>query len=329
MLSLIRPSRSARKRFDPFWSKSRIVLQADAIIACAFASIFVDGLTTMNSVQQTILGLVLVGIAFIFGSYLHRDGDTQVVGRLGPDTENLQWQNQSNEGQDLDAKGDTKQAMPNMNAAQSSMPNLVEANLVPDLETAPRVEDRPLEVVEPDFSRFAINDSSTDSAGPAPIETSNRSSFDSHFPQPITGTVENIQPKMPKRDTGANTGSSPMEVTVTPKRLNLDSSSPSTSVLENKAAEVQPQSIQNNYYRDVQTQTEVVAIRPRNNSPVMAETQEYKDHQTVAGETLQDLAIKYFGDPAYYLDIYVANKNVLQNPSELPAGTLLKIPVYK
>lgn len=281
----------------------------------------------MNSVQQTILGLVLVGIAFIFGSYLHRDGDAQFADKQVPGSENLQLQN--HERLNLDAQNQSDQAMPNMNSAQTSMPNLVEANLVPDLDNAPRVADRPLEVVEPDFSRFAFNDSDVDLEEPAAVETSNRTSFDSHFPRPITGTVENIQPKMPKRDVAANTGPSPMEVTVTPKRLNLDSSAPPMSVLENKTAEVQPQNIHNSYYQGVQTQTEVVAIRPRNNSPVMADTQEYQDHQTVAGETLQDLAIKYFGDPAYYLDIYVANKNVLKNPSEVPAGTLLKIPVYK
>lgn len=294
----------------------------------------------MNSVQQTILGLVLVGIAFIFGSYLHRDSDTQVADNQVNGSENLQWQDPSAEQKNtLPNSNSANQAMPSLNPEQSSMPNLVEANLVPDLGVEPQAAkkeatplNRSLEVVEPDFSQFAINESNSSAGAKRSIETSapqvQQPNFESHFPQPIMGTVENIRPKMPERDQSFGSQNPPTGVAVTETRLKLNAAENPSSVLETNDGTVQPQMIQNNHYRGVQTTTVVTSIRPRNSSPVMKNTQEYRDHETVAGETLQNLAVKYFGDPAYYLDIYVANKDVLRSPSELPSGITLRIPVY-
>lgn len=293
----------------------------------------------MNSVQQTILGLVLVGIAFIFGSYLHRDGNPQIADNQVNDSENLKWQDHSSSlREDLENGSQSNQAMPNLNSAQSSMPKLVEANLVPDLgnESVTSSEevrslDRPIEVVEPDFSRFAIGDSDHRDRSTVTTESTSgqQPDFASHFPKPITGTVENIRPKMPKRDeTFGSSGASPgSELTET--RLNMETPNNTSSVLNNSNRAAQSQLIQNDHYQAVHTETVVTSIRPRNNSPVMKNTQEYRDHQTAAGETLQSLAVKYFGDPAYYLDIYVANQDLLRSPGDLPLGITLRIPIYQ
>ena len=71
-----------------------------------------------------------------------------------------------------------------------------------------------------------------------------------------------------------------------------------------------------------------VGIVPRERSPIMSDSARFETHQTSAGETLHGLAIKYYGDSAFYLDIYVANQDVLANPGHVPAGIVLRIPDY-
>ena len=71
-----------------------------------------------------------------------------------------------------------------------------------------------------------------------------------------------------------------------------------------------------------------VGIVPRERSPIMSDSARFETHQTSAGETLHDLAIKYYGDSAFYLDIYVANQDVLANPGRVPTGIVLRIPDY-
>ena len=61
----------------------------------------------------------------------------------------------------------------------------------------------------------------------------------------------------------------------------------------------------------------------------MSDSTRYKTYQTTAGETLHDLAVRFYGDSAFYLDIYVVNQGVLNSPGEVPAGITLKIPVYE
>lgn len=283
----------------------------------------------MNSVQQTILGLVLVGIAFIFGSYLHRDGDQQSENQLTAGTENLEWQEHSVTDAKTATPPSTK-AIPKLGTQRTSMPQLVEANLVPDLgNQATNPPEKTMEIVEPDFSRFALNDSVEDQLGtppPPPMQTA-QPDFESHFPPSPSRELEEIQPVQPERDLLANQG--PATIRVTPKRLELNTQEVVRQPEESRNVLRQPYESPNGTIRSVETITVVTPIQPRNSSPVMMNTQNYLDHKTVAGETLQQLAVRYFGDSTYYLDIYVANKNVLQDPSKLPAGTRLRIPVYK
>lgn len=49
-------------------------------------------------------------------------------------------------------------------------------------------------------------------------------------------------------------------------------------------------------------------------------------HQVVAGDTLSKIAAQYYGDPALYMTIFDANKDVLSNPDLIKVGQKLRIP---
>lgn len=49
-------------------------------------------------------------------------------------------------------------------------------------------------------------------------------------------------------------------------------------------------------------------------------------HVVVDGDTLSTLAVRYLGRADAYLEIYEANRDVLDNPDLLPIGAVLRIP---
>lgn len=49
-------------------------------------------------------------------------------------------------------------------------------------------------------------------------------------------------------------------------------------------------------------------------------------HRVIPGDTLQSIAVEYYGDARRYLDIYLANKHLLSNPARLPENIELRIP---
>jgi hypothetical protein len=56
----------------------------------------------------------------------------------------------------------------------------------------------------------------------------------------------------------------------------------------------------------------------------------FRNYQTQSGDTLYSISVKFFGTRDYYLDIYLANRDRLRNPAEVPAaGIPLRIPVYE
>ncbi len=67
--------------------------------------------------------------------------------------------------------------------------------------------------------------------------------------------------------------------------------------------------------RPSQTQVDVGASR-------------FAEHLTRPGDSLQDLSTKFYGRPDFYLDIYLANQQQLKSPASLPAGIMLKIPIF-
>ncbi len=52
----------------------------------------------------------------------------------------------------------------------------------------------------------------------------------------------------------------------------------------------------------------------------------FQVHVIRAGETLQSIAKRYYHSDEHYLEIYVANQDVLPSPIKLPPGTTIKIP---
>jgi len=56
---------------------------------------------------------------------------------------------------------------------------------------------------------------------------------------------------------------------------------------------------------------------------------DFVDYTTVFGDTLHGLATRFYGTPDRYLDIYLANQGVLENPSHVPVNTVIRIPVMK
>ena len=70
----------------------------------------------------------------------------------------------------------------------------------------------------------------------------------------------------------------------------------------------------------------LIPVRNRRNVKTTI-ADKYIDHTTAFGDTLHSLSIRYFGKPDYYLDIYLANKELFENPSNMPVNVTLKIPV--
>ncbi|MFK7769318.1 MAG: LysM peptidoglycan-binding domain-containing protein [Mariniblastus sp.] len=78
-----------------------------------------------------------------------------------------------------------------------------------------------------------------------------------------------------------------------------------------------------------QAKTQMAELRSRASSNIALETTRFVDHTVQRGETLQSISTRYFGKPDFYLDVYLANRNQLRNPAIVPAGMVLKVPVYE
>ncbi len=74
--------------------------------------------------------------------------------------------------------------------------------------------------------------------------------------------------------------------------------------------------------------SELARIRSRQQSKIDLPTERFSQHTTRTGDTLQNLSVEYYGKPDFYLDIYLANQNVLRNPVQIPPGVQLRIPQY-
>ncbi len=64
-------------------------------------------------------------------------------------------------------------------------------------------------------------------------------------------------------------------------------------------------------------------------SRLTLDERKFVEYTTVFGDTLHSLSIKFFGSSKYYLDIYLANRSVLKNPSEIPVSTKIRIPIIE
>ena len=76
------------------------------------------------------------------------------------------------------------------------------------------------------------------------------------------------------------------------------------------------------------SENRMIEIRSRQTNGLRLETNRFVRHRSKPGETLQRVSRQYYGKPDFYLDIYLANQDVLRNPGRIPTGTSLRIPVY-
>ena len=74
--------------------------------------------------------------------------------------------------------------------------------------------------------------------------------------------------------------------------------------------------------------SELVEVHHRSDQ-VKPATTNFLDHKTEVGDSLQSLSDRYYGRPDFYLDIYIANQDKLVNPSTLPPGMVIKIPIFQ
>lgn len=74
--------------------------------------------------------------------------------------------------------------------------------------------------------------------------------------------------------------------------------------------------------------SELVPVNRETTRKIELDADSFRIHVTRVGDTLQSLALKYYGKPDFYLDIYLANQDQLESPVNLPAGKPLKIPEY-
>lgn len=70
---------------------------------------------------------------------------------------------------------------------------------------------------------------------------------------------------------------------------------------------------------------------PKRSEPSPPQTQQpatytKRTHRVERGETLSELAVKYLGSSARYMEIYEANSDILANPHNLRPGMIIRIP---
>ena len=61
-------------------------------------------------------------------------------------------------------------------------------------------------------------------------------------------------------------------------------------------------------------------------TPVAAPPASPRTHVVVRGDTLQSLALRYYGDRSRFRDIYAANRGIMNSPNDLRIGMELKLP---
>jgi nucleoid-associated protein YgaU len=78
-----------------------------------------------------------------------------------------------------------------------------------------------------------------------------------------------------------------------------------------------------------EAKSKLVRLRRPAQQQVDVGASRYEEHLTRPGDSLQELSTRFYGRPDFYLDIYLANQNQLRNPASLPAGIMLKIPIFE
>jgi hypothetical protein len=91
----------------------------------------------------------------------------------------------------------------------------------------------------------------------------------------------------------------------------------------------QPQETAPQSFMSTQQTKSDTALAPIRGEPIRLESSvrsSFRIHVVRTGESLQTIAERYYQSRDYYLEIYLANQDVLDSPIHLPPGISLKIP---
>lgn len=196
-------------------------------------------------------------------------------------------------------------------------------------------------------SPSATEMSSRDVAGSASLESSRPKRISLAPPEPDNGfvapAIPDLKIEMPKADRqvrslqniNVNVAAGPTYAkNQVHSYYDVGSADASDSVLDREDFQPAPVPVAQTTNRRIpfglnpQGQQELTRIRSRQQTNIDLQTDRFSQHTTRAGDTLQSLSSEYYGKPDFYLDIYLANQQLLRNPAVIPAGIQLRIPKY-
>lgn len=174
------------------------------------------------------------------------------------------------------------------------------------------------QIVEPDFSRFKVEQSNESRLAPinsaAPITGESEQAPPSPWGKPIQpDNLQAYRPMLPPESAqGGNSWLTP-EITQLNLRVRESQSEPPLGQIEQHQQQL----------RNLASLTSI-AGSPSSGEP--SRHHSFRVHVVRSGETLQGIAKRYYHREDPYLEIYVANQDVLSSPINLPVGTTIKIP---
>ncbi len=308
----------------------------------------------MGSQQQIIVGVLLLAVAFIFGRYISNkplDDTHQYPASLEDDTVAKQLPVTIDDSNTDNSKGNE----PNIESTRAPVANTLQQSLRERILgkrlTAEQPKNQPAknltsesdvdlshnnvelgmakklnqfkdDIVQPDFSNLALAESPT-------VERPSRSwQSDSELQNDPNVGLDAVTVG-PLRDP-------PVVEPPLMRRLDADSHNNAKRRPPLDAEPLEVVAVRPN--RDVNAQRQpssgltstkgtLTRVQQRSHRLSIV-AKEYLTHTSRPGDTLHAISNKYYGKPDYYLDIYFANRDQLQNPSLIPEGLQLKIPVY-
>ncbi len=289
-----------------------------------------------SNLAQLLIGAGLLTAAFYFG--IHSKGSTFFQ----------QTSVAKKELPDADLSLNTPLLPPDESSAQlpKSTVGSVSADLLPNLDT--NEQSAKQNVRKPDFSSLKFNraaqtegsldalhrdrnadnvrpESSLATAPTLPIEQTKAPELMSTIERPgFTADRRNTMEAIPKRFAADNDSRFqpllPLEDT---GELDMGQS-PSPSSNPNSVLQ---KPFRNEATQPLRTETRLSPIESQQISLAdLPNSSSFRIHVVRTGESLQTIASRYYQSRDYYLEIYLANQDILESPIQLPVGVTLKIP---
>ena len=319
----------------------------------------------MSSVAQVALGILILGEAFVFGSHirsLNRDNSVASENALESSADrDLVWQrpeqNSSRQQPANDSGGlidlpvakrrvaaekdkPAAQSLAKEPAPKIDLPEAEQISLTKPDAPAPNPDEihvaNAIQIVEvePDFSELEMNFARGQTDVPASDLTGIAQRMEFAPVKPLYISVD--RDRVESRE-GNSLGVTKMRSLAPPEsgQHRLVEPENSTPFVARKIPPIDPNMVTRKVRPRVplgltpQAKSRLVRLSSARSNRIQLETKEFVNHLAEAGESLHLLSEKYYGTPDYYLDIYLANQDVLDNPARVPAGTPLRIPLYK